>query len=183
MKFKSNILALDARSDATISSYSTQSQSEHPSIKANQIAQASAAPPVKLGPSVSWRSTGVAMAPESSEFNRSAKWSISLSPGSWNGVENLWLDIDYDGDVARLSSGGKLLVDNFYNGQVWHVGLNRFREQIAREGLELAILPRRRDAPIFLETTDSTQADQILELRGVTVRPEYEFRLMLPPSQ
>lgn len=183
MKFRSKALTSGPKRDVAVASYSTRTQARHPAVKVDQIAKADDVPPVRLGPTVSWRSTGVAMAPELSDFSHSAKWSIKLSPASWNGVEDLWLDIDYNGDVARLYSGGKLLVDNFYNGQIWHVGLKRYREQITKDGLELQILPRRKDAPIFLENPVSDKSTQVLDLRGITVQPEYELRLMSPPSQ
>jgi beta-galactosidase len=142
--------------------------------------QPGAVPPIRLGPAVSWRPQGVAIAPDDQEFSLAAKWRISIPEADWAGVHNLFLQIHYDGDVARLISGGDLLDDNFYNGEPWSVGLDRFRSQIEKSGLELDILPRRADAPIFLERRyrDPEKEGQIDRLGAVTLVPQYRLQLV-----
>jgi hypothetical protein len=122
----------------------------------------------------------VAIAPDDQEFSLAAKWKISIPEADWGGVHNLFLQIPYDGDVARLISGGELLDDNFYNGEPWSVGLDRFRSQIEKSGLELDILPRRADAPIFIEQRyrDPEKDGQIDRLGAVTVLPQYRLQLV-----
>lgn len=143
--------------------------------------QAGVVPPTQLGPAISWRPQGVAIAPDDKEFSLAAKWKISIPETDWAGVHNLFLQIPYDGDVARLISGGELLDDNFYNGEPWSVGLDRFRSQIERSGLELDILPRRADAPIFIEQRyrDPEKEGQIDRLGAVTLVPQYRLQLVL----
>jgi len=160
-----------------------------PQMTIKQIQQAGKVPPVKLGPPVPWRPHRVAMAPSDQEFSMAAKWKLGIPQSDWDGVDNLFLQIDYDGDVARLMSAGKLLDDNFYNGKSWRVGLDRFRQQIAKGGLELEILPRRADAPIFLErryrdpNVKSGQIDQIDQMRSVKLVPQYKLDLDFSPAK
>jgi len=93
--------------------------------------------------------------------------------------------IHYDGDVARLKSGDKLLVDNFFNGTPWTIGLNRFRQQIAEHGLQLEILPRRKDAPIYIEraaAAEDKDSTQVVNLSGIEVLPEYQVSFRLSGS-
>ncbi|HEY5212041.1 MAG TPA: hypothetical protein VIJ38_03370, partial [Acidobacteriaceae bacterium] len=56
-----------------------------------------------------------------------------------------------EGDIARISSSGKLLDDNFYNGTPWTIGLKRFFHSGAVKTLDLAILPLRKGMrpPVF----------------------------------
>lgn len=41
-------------------------------------------------------------------------------------TEDVWLELDFGGDCARLYQGGKLLDDWFSNGEVWRVALKRY---------------------------------------------------------
>ena len=153
----------------------------HPEIKIEKVREAGKAPPVKLGPPLPWRPRGVAMAPDDSGFRSAAKWTILVlhniqSPT----VSDIFLKIDYTGDVARLSANDHLLDDNFYNGRPWTVGLDRFLRKTGDKPLELSILALRRDAPIYLEKSFQPSFDdksQIIDLKGITLIPQYRFRV------
>lgn len=166
---------LDARpAGAGVSRYSAKVPVAQPILSIRQIRKAGLAPPVRIG-----RKSGVARAPSDEAFHLAAKWRLEISADDWNGISKLFLVIDYDGDVARLLSGGKLLDDDFYNGRPWTVGLNRFRSRIEKHGLELEILPRRADAPIFLERRyrTSTTSGQVISLRSARLEPQYQLKV------
>ena len=94
-------------------------------------------------------STPVATAPEDADFAQAALWKIVLPPSLDLGLDPL-LRIHYTGDVARLTLGGKLLTDNFYNGQPFEIGLQRFGAEILTGALQLAVLPMPQNPPILL---------------------------------
>jgi hypothetical protein len=54
------------------------------------------------------------------------------------------------GDVARLYAGGRFLDDNFYRGVPFEFALGRLTPEERAEGIELKILPLRRDTPVYL---------------------------------
>jgi beta-galactosidase len=148
-----------------------------------QTEAAGIAPPVKTGPALDWRPQGVAQAPDAGPLANAAYWSIRVPAGSMNGLSDLYLKINYTGDVARLSAGGRLLDDNFYNGEPWIIGLRRFIASQGPSTFELSILPLRKDAPVYLETaTPPAYAPngQAISLDGVTLVPE--FQLEIEPS-
>lgn len=154
-----------------------------PRIDVEKLRDAGTVPPVALGPSFSWRPHGVAMAPGDQEFALAAAWKLGVAETDWKNVHNLFLVVHYDGDVAHLTSGGHLLDDNFYNGKPWRVGLSRFEQQIANDGLELQILPRPADAPIFLEKQyrgPAANSGQIMQLKSVQLIPQYQLQLQFP---
>lgn len=91
----------------------------------------------------------VAMQPEDSDFERAAVWSIQF-PDNMNFNRDLYLNLSYVGDVARVYLDNKLLTDNFYNGNAFEIGLKRFAPDIYKKELILKILPLRQDAPIYL---------------------------------
>lgn len=157
-----------------------------PVLEIKKIEESAEVRPVKLGPPLPWRPQGMAMAPDDSEFKLAAKWAISVSqnpPSST--ISNLFLKIDYTGDVARLSADGYLVDDNFSNGVPWTIGLRRFKRRLSEAPLELSILPLRRDAPIFIEKRfwpGFAGRNQVGDLNGASLIPQYRFEVQIGPN-
>jgi beta-galactosidase len=160
--------------------FTTSLPAANPALKVEQVRDAGAVPAVNLGPALDWRPHGVALAPDDTAFSAAAQWNITIPSSDWVGVRNLFLQIKYDGDVARLMAGGNLLNDNFYNGEAWRVGLARYRDAIAAGSLMLELLPRRADSPIFLESRfrdPSFTSGQRAILKSAELIPMYELKL------
>ncbi|MDR1010516.1 MAG: beta-galactosidase [Opitutaceae bacterium] len=93
----------------------------------------------------------VAASPLDADFAAAAVWEITLPAGVWKHATEPLLRIHYTGDVARVLLDGKVILDDFYNGQPLDVPLARFaRELDAGARLAVEILPLRKDAPIML---------------------------------
>lgn len=149
-------------------------------LRDHKLCKSSEVPPVMLGPAVSWRTQRVAQAPDDLAFDKAAKWLIDLPPNAMNGLSELFLNVEYLGDVGRLLSGDHLLEDNFYNGLPWSVGLSRFLAPGKSASLTLSILPLRADAPIYLESRyRPIHSDQVQweELTHIKLVPQYELLL------
>jgi hypothetical protein len=109
---------------------------------------------------------------------QAAKWSILIPPGSMKGLSELFLEIKYQGDVARLSAAHKLLADNYYNGQEWQIGLGRFLNSRESNSFELSILPLRKDAPVYFELPNDpgfSSNGQIVKVDSMRLVPEYQL--------
>nr|HQU86830.1 beta-galactosidase [Pyrinomonadaceae bacterium] len=91
---------------------------------------------------------GVAEAPTDEDFKYSGDWKISF-PKEYQ-KKSLLIRIKYLGDAARIYLGDKLLTDNFYNGNAFEVGINRFAPEVYEKDLILKILPLQKNAPIYL---------------------------------
>ena len=115
-------------------------------LKTELLKSAGAAREISLSRSQSH----IAIAPNDSDFTNAAIWKIAL-PAKLDLRRNPLLRIRYLGDAARLTLNGKLIADNFYSGREFDLGLKRYVPEIFTGDLRLAILPLRRDAPIFLE--------------------------------
>jgi hypothetical protein len=153
-------------------------------VKQHLLQAAGDAPAVERGNAAGWRKEPVAVAPTDAAFAKAAaRYEISIPPDALAGDADVFLNIRYVGDVARLYSGAKLLDDNFFNGQPWLIGLKRFARMLDRP-LRLEILPLRRDAPIYFDTGYRPQisAKQAAELTGVQATPEYEVRAFPKPQ-
>jgi beta-galactosidase len=145
------------------------------------VQRAGIAPTVQMGPAVSWRPHGVATAPADATFQESAPtWDLRVSWPRRTEISNLFLTVDYQGDVARLLTDGHLLIDDFYNGKSWQVGLRRYQVDGTVPPLTLQILPLRRDAPIFLEPAVRAalpHTSQVNQLKAIGVVPQYQLQL------
>jgi hypothetical protein len=106
------------------------------------------------GPVRNWRSSNpefqLPVAPSDADFEEAAVWSLRL-PEGMDMSANPILRIHYKGDVARLQLNGRLINDNFYNSDVFEVGLRRFAPEILTAELTLQILPLQSGMPVYFE--------------------------------
>ncbi|MBN2164395.1 MAG: beta-galactosidase [Pontiellaceae bacterium] len=63
------------------------------------------------------------------------------------------LRIAYTGNVAELYLGDRLIYDNFYNGEVFEVGLDRYAEELKMQSLTLRISPLPESIGVYLDVT------------------------------
>ena len=112
-----------------------------------KVKAAAPVPPVRLHADPKRR---VARAPEEAAFAQAAVWSIQVPAALPGRSSRALLRISYQGDVARLYAGDRLLEDNYYKGPPLNYGLWRLSADELRAGLTLKILPLRQDAPIYL---------------------------------
>ena len=95
---------------------------------------------------------------------------INNNPNGINNYDNLFLRINYRGDVARVYADGRLVADNFWNGKEMWV---RMADLVGKK-VELKILPLRKDAPVYFQKEqkamiEATKGDYMLGLDSVEV--------------
>jgi hypothetical protein len=114
--------------------------------------------------------------PTEAEFKEAPNWKITLSKDAFRGVDDLFLKVDYQGDIARLNTADRLLTDDFYKGTPWCIGLKRFRQQVEADRLNITIFPWRDRSKVVLDSfaTKTIQEDGA-SIIGVTVSPEYQL--------
>jgi hypothetical protein len=121
----------------------------------------------------------VAAAPEDTDFSKAAIWRIKL-PANIDLKTDPLLRLHYVGDVARVTLNGKLLTDDFYNGNVFEVGLRHYAPEILTGDLRVEILPLRKDAPIYLANEarpDFGGNGSIVSLNRIEIVPRYQIGL------
>jgi beta-galactosidase len=134
------------------------------------------------GRAISMGSQKVAEAPGDADFAAAAVWRVKF-PEGLDPARDLLLRLHYTGDVARLYLGDRLLTDNFYNGNVFDLGLRRFAPEVRQQELLLKILPLRKDAPILLpadagpkfgdaESAVVLARAEVIETHSVAMSPE-----------
>jgi len=180
-------LAAEPRADAALrksgtnglfTSYAANVDPRPFDIQWTQTQQASQEPPVQT--SALQRKVPVAAAPDDSAFKNAAAWRIAMPVHELSGLSDVFLRIDYVGDIGRLYAGQRLLDDDYYHGATWEVGLKRFAP-LAGRNLTLDVLPLRKDAPIYFSPKarpDFGSAEQISSVRAISAVPEYEVRVV-----
>ena len=104
---------------------------------------------VKMG------SQKVAAQPTESDWEKAATWNIS-NLNELNENLNLYLQIYYQGDAARVYADGQLVEDNFWNGKPMLVRLS----DLVGKKVELKILPLGKDYPIYLQAKEKEALDK-----------------------
>jgi beta-galactosidase len=169
-----------AGKDGAFVRYSASLEARKLTVGVEKTRDASEAPPVKMGKTFDWRGGQVAQAPDDADFANAGVWQLTVPEDAMRGVEDVFLGIQYVGDVGRLYEGAVLIDDNFYNGTAWEVGLKRFTPNELSKGLELKILPLRKDAPIYMPKAswpDFGDKTQFAELKALVAIPEYQLTL------
>ncbi len=121
----------------------------------------------------------VATAPVDQDFAKAAAWRIRLPAGMDIGLDPI-LRLRYVGDVARVTLNGKLLTDDFYNGDAFEIGLRRYAPGILNGDLRVAILPLRKDAPVFMAPQARPafgDAASVAALERVEIVPRYQVQM------
>lgn len=133
----------------------------------------------------------VATEPGDVDFGAAAVWKVTL-PAGIDMRNDPILRIHYVGDVARFLLKGRVLVDDFYNGREFDLGLRRYAPEIEKGELRIAILPLRRDAlsgekkRIFLAASAQPvfgDEQAIAALKAAEIVQRYQVELAAPPAR
>ena len=141
-------------------------------------------PRMDPGPFFDWRKRAVPAVPPLAAFEQAASWRLQWQNPDLHGLSNILLQIDYTGDIARISSNTTPLDDNFYNGLPWQIGLAQFESKTVASKLTLRILPMPRVAPIYLDSKARASLDRSRENPQVAqarLIPEYESIFTVVP--
>ena len=109
----------------------------------------------------------VAEAPGEQDWEQAAVYKIALDDADSQDARQL-LNIEYQGDCARLYADGRLVADNFQYGRPFLYGLWRLPAGVKE--LELRILPMQSDMPVYLpREADKTPGESV---KSITVTKE-----------
>jgi len=105
------------------------------------------------------------------------EWEIHVAIDALPELNDIFLHIDFEGDVGQLFIGDDLVDDWFYDGRVWVVGLKRFADRLHDRPLRLRISPLYEDADIYLEKRPMYKDGKTLTLKRVTAVPQYAVKI------
>jgi Beta-galactosidase len=114
-------------------------------------------------------------------FYKDNKAEIGLQQDTFDDMEEVFLKIDYTGDVARAFIGGRLKADDFYHGEPWVIGLKRFERELSGKSLYIFISPQRKGETVVRNEAVGLKqefiGEKIAEIHSIEAYPEYSIML------
>lgn len=98
------------------------------------------------------------------------------------GVKDAILGIRYTGDIGHAFIDGRMISDNFCNGDVWEIGLKTFAEQLEEKPLTIYITPLKEGVNVNVESSMAARMEEVSAAIGtideIKVSPVYEIRII-----
>lgn len=109
----------------------------------------------------------------------SRRMSVHVEQPALPQVHEYFLRVHYTGDVAMAFINGYMVLDHFYYGAPWTIGLKRFRTDLDKHDLSFYIRPLRKDAPYLNDLPahaipDFNQKGANCIIKNVELIPEYK---------
>ena len=102
-------------------------------------------------------------------------------PADWpESVPDVWLRIEYDGDVASAYLRDRMLTDHIHFGQPWEIGLKQVRHELENHPLHLSITPLRRGTVhsyVNQAYVERFEGVEIAKFHNIQAIPHYAARL------
>jgi hypothetical protein len=95
------------------------------------------------------------------------------------GLNQLYLHIDYTGDLGEIRNGYKLISDNFNNFTTWSVGLKQFGDQIEGQQLIIDLYPFTSGFRIYFDRELSEDEMGKTGIRDLKFIPEYSRDILI----
>jgi beta-galactosidase len=106
------------------------------------------------------------------------QWEIYVPTDAMQELHDIFLHIDFEGDVGQLFLSDELVADWFYDGRVWEIGLKRFAERLRAQPFRLRISPLTTAHAVYLETSPNYDEHGVaLTLKSVTAVPQYRVSI------
>lgn len=110
---------------------------------------------------------------------------VKVPENSFNGLNDIFLQVNYTGDRALAFIDGKLVADHFYYGLPWEIGLKKFDFDLKYGSLQFFFHPINNDAEYLIDFDNGklfgkSNKKQVLEIGDVRIVPEYKayFKLI-----
>ncbi len=114
-------------------------------------------------------------------------FSIGIPAALLDGIQDVFLSIDYLGDMGHAYIDGRLVSDHFSHGIPWEIGLKRFVSPDKEQEMIVRLTPLRPGASAtrYFSTGMAFRpvADEValLKINSVSIIPEYHTSLALRP--
>ncbi len=108
-----------------------------------------------------------------------SEWSIIVPDNYLEGLNNLYLHINYMGDKGKCYLGYRLLSDNFNNGAYWPIELKHLGNGIINNQLQVLLYPLNPDYKIYFENPPIKEDIGKTGINSIDAIPEYATDLFL----
>lgn len=111
-----------------------------------------------------------------------ARKTVVTLPSSLNGLNDLFLNIDYTGDTGMGFLDGELVTDEFWKGTLWQIGLRKFYPSVASKEMVFYFRPVNENVSYLDDILpenrpDFSKSKQVLDIRKISFTSEYKVNL------
>lgn len=92
-----------------------------------------------------------------------------------DGLNNVYLKMDYSGDIGRYYLRDRLVADNYFNGQSWTIGLKKFGDQLEGQSFDILISPLKANYEMYFDLDPVQIKTGKTEIHQFNVVPEYKI--------
>lgn len=107
-----------------------------------------------------------------------AKAVVNLPDDAMDGLNDIFLKIDYIGDTAMAFIDGRLATDHLYHGSAWWIGLKRFVPDVFEKGIYFYFHPIYKGAPYLIDLPEELIPDfsdgPVIDIRSIEAVPQYQ---------
>ena len=101
------------------------------------------------------------------------RWIVDLKADALRGHRQVLLRVRYQGDVSHAFVNGRLISDNFCNGDAWDIRVDCYAEEIGKQPLVLYVTPKKENV-----TVDTSAMAGLRERADVTAPRIFSARLI-----
>lgn len=109
------------------------------------------------------------------------RYTIEIPNDYMTGVKDVLLRIKYEGDTGQAFINGEMIHDNFYNGDVWEIGLKTFENPLNEHPITIYITPMKKGVNINVDSPMAGRMEEVDEIIGVlkeaAAQPVYEIKI------
>jgi beta-galactosidase len=100
------------------------------------------------------------------------------------GLNDIFLNIDYLGDVGLAYLDNSLVADDFYKGLPWNIGLKQFIGQSKSKELQFYFRPIYKTAPYLVDLAPAAipkfeKDAKLVDIKQLTLTPEYSYTIKI----
>jgi hypothetical protein len=105
------------------------------------------------------------------------EWDVTVPYNTFDGLNNVYLNIKYKGDRAEIYNDHQLSADNFNDNVNWNIGLLRQEHNVNGKTLRMVIYELTPETKIFFDVLPKADGFNQCEIEKFEVNPEYKIRL------
>ncbi len=100
-------------------------------------------------------------------------WNLTLPCDYLNGLNNLYLDVNYQGDRISVRHNGRLIADNLNNNTRWLMDLKRTESSLECQDLGLEVRPWKGLDRMYFDRAPLPGTEGTAAIEGIRLVPEY----------
>ncbi len=119
-----------------------------------------------------YRNTGKISFEKISEAEDLVKYSINVSDMSAD-ADEVYMYVDFEGDIARIYTDGDIATDTFYTGQLWEIGLKRYAQTDFKGEITITPLYEKYRQCMYLQQWPEMEDGKVCRINNIKLSTQF----------